>query len=275
MMPYFSKKVNFPLIVGSSAYDWSEAPLTPRLTKTHFHDFLDAYPLANSFLAGGFMRYEQFVTGEYYHVYNRGVDRRTTFHSESDLERFLESLRVFNTDLAIGENISFLRRCQREYPPEQRLASISSFALLPNHFHLLAQQQQEHGLPQFMHRVGTSFTKYVNLKEKRSGYLFEGPFQAKRVDNYPYLAHLLRYHHINPLSLIGINWKTEGIVDVDTAVRFLKSYRWSSFYYYYNHIESPMLDLTLLNHLFASPEEHLEFMLDYQPTQSPDGIDFL
>ncbi len=44
----------------------------------------------------------KFQTDEYYHVYNRGVDKRDIFSDIFDFQRFLESLREFNTIEPIG-----------------------------------------------------------------------------------------------------------------------------------------------------------------------------
>ena len=38
------------------------------------------------------MRKITFVNEEYYHIYNRGVDKRTIFERQEDLERFFESM---------------------------------------------------------------------------------------------------------------------------------------------------------------------------------------
>ncbi|NQV89970.1 transposase [Candidatus Uhrbacteria bacterium] len=220
------------------------------------------------------MRSELFTNGEYYHIYNRGVDRRITFQSEEDLYRFLETLRVFNTSQDVNEPISFNRRCLRTYLPEYQLVKINQFTLMPNHFHLLVQQTKEGGISEFMHRLGTSFTQYINKKEGRTGHLFESRFKAKRINSQTYLEHLTRYIHLNPLNLIGIDWKTNGITDKLQAIDFLKTYQWSSFYYYFNNIDIPLLDPSLLRHLFDSIVDHQQFLLDYQPTQTVHKIHF-
>ena len=48
------------------------------------------------------MRKTQFVNGEYYHIYNRGVDKRNVFLDEQDFVRFITSLREFNRIEPIG-----------------------------------------------------------------------------------------------------------------------------------------------------------------------------
>jgi len=42
------------------------------------------------------MRKKEFATDEYYHIYNRGVDKREIFCDEKDYLRFLVSMREFN-----------------------------------------------------------------------------------------------------------------------------------------------------------------------------------
>ena len=48
------------------------------------------------------MRKTILATGEYYHVFNRGVDKRDIFLNKADLSRFLESVREFNSAEPIG-----------------------------------------------------------------------------------------------------------------------------------------------------------------------------
>ncbi|MBI4435320.1 transposase [Candidatus Uhrbacteria bacterium] len=217
---------------------------------------------------------DNFVPGEYYHVYNRGVDRRVTFTGNQDFQRFFDGMRVFNTAQDSGESISFFRRCQRSYPVEQQLARISSFSLIPNHFHMLLQEVCEGGISLFMQRQGNSYTKYFNRKEQRTGSLFESTYHVKHIDSQAYLEHITRYIHLNILDLVGIDWKGQGVDDDKKALEFLKRYPWSSCYYYLNDIETPTLDLSLLRGLFSTPQTHTDFMFDYQPTLQPDDLIF-
>lgn len=112
------------------------------------------------------------------------------------------------------------------------LVSILSFVLMPNHFHLLLQQRTEGGVSEFMHRIGTGYTNYFNLRSKRTGRLFESTFKARAVDKDSYLQHLIRYIHLNPLSLEQKDWKVRGIVDQKRAKQYLSTYRWSSYLAY-------------------------------------------
>ena len=43
-----------------------------------------------------------FVIGEHYHIYNRGVDKRDIFCDQEDLNRFFQSIQDFNTEDPVG-----------------------------------------------------------------------------------------------------------------------------------------------------------------------------
>lgn len=43
------------------------------------------------------LRKDPFIIGEYYHIYNRGVDKRTIFKLEKDYERFMMLLYLANS----------------------------------------------------------------------------------------------------------------------------------------------------------------------------------
>ncbi len=48
------------------------------------------------------MRKIKFINGEYYHIYNRGVDKRTTFECHEDLDRFFLSMKeLFGEEIDI------------------------------------------------------------------------------------------------------------------------------------------------------------------------------
>lgn len=48
------------------------------------------------------MRKQPILTGEYYHIYNRGVDKRDIFSDKDDIKRFVESINEFNQIEVIG-----------------------------------------------------------------------------------------------------------------------------------------------------------------------------
>ena len=99
----------------------------------------------------------QFATGEYYHVYNRGVDKRNIFLDKKDFERFLKSMILFNTLEPLGSlyehefNLRFGRRTSKT--TKLPLIDIVSYALNPNHIHMVLCQMVEGGVSEFIKRV--------------------------------------------------------------------------------------------------------------------------
>ena len=161
------------------------------------------------------MRKVKFVNGEFYHIFNRGVDKRNIVMDEKDSERFLQGLVEFNTREPIGsiyEN-SFLDKIKGK-----PLVNIICYCLNPNHFHLVLEQVVENGISLFMKSVSLGYAKYFNNKYGRSGALFEGRFKVKHIDDNNYLLHTSAYVNLNdmvhrlglPISkLIRSSWRED------------------------------------------------------------------
>jgi len=143
----------------------------------------------------------QFATGEYYHVYNRGVDKRNIFLDKKDFERFLKSMILFNTLEPLGSlyehefNLRFGRRTSKT--TKLPLIDIVSYALNPNHIHMVLCQMIEGGVSEFIKRVSGGYAKYFNHKYKRSGALFQGKFKSVHVSSNEYLLHVGTYVNLN------------------------------------------------------------------------------
>ena len=141
------------------------------------------------------MRKTQFANGEFYNVYNRGVDKRSIFLDKWDFDRFLKSMEEFNAIDPIGsiyEN-SFIK----EKPSQKKLVNFIAYCLNTNHFHFLIRQASEQGIEKFMQRLGTGYTKYFNNRHKRNGILFQGVFKVVHVGSNNYLLHLSSYINLN------------------------------------------------------------------------------
>lgn len=99
---------------------------------------------------------------------------------------------------------------------------------MPNHFHILLQEVQEGGVSKFMHKVGTSFTMYFNIKRKRVGNVFIKPFRSKHIANDHYLKQVVRYIHLNPAELVEPEWKQGVVQDMRLLKKYIQNYRYSS-----------------------------------------------
>ena len=156
------------------------------------------------------MRKTIFSVGEFYHVYNRGVDKRTVFEDVFDVQRFLQSMREFNTAEPIGSiyEHSFLQLGGRASKlagalPKKPLVNFICYCLNPNHYHFILEEITEKGIQRFMHRLATGYTMYFNERYKRSGALFQGKFKASHVDSNEYLLHLSAY--------VNLNWRVHQL----------------------------------------------------------------
>ena len=175
------------------------------------------------------------ATDTIYHVYNRGVDKRNVFTDDGDYLRFIHYLYQCN-NVAATPNLTFhlANLSALETPPDQLLKNsqprnplvdIFSFALMPNHFHLMLKERVAGGISNFMQKLGTGHTMFFNEKYQRSGSLFQGSFKYKAVLNDAQLLYLPHYIHLNPLPITcGSNLGGS----TSLVVERLLLYRWSS-----------------------------------------------
>ncbi len=181
------------------------------------------------------MERPQFVTDELYHVFNRSVERRKVFLDNKDRLRFIHDLFEFN-DTAPAMNIQRTlnrpdsgRQLRIPRQPRKKMVDILSYSEMPDHFHLFLRQNIDGGITEFMRKLGTGYTNYFNIRYKRIGPLFQGKFKAVHVTKEAHLNYLPHYIHLNPLDLFMPEWRNKRIRNVKNALKFLDTYRWSSY----------------------------------------------
>lgn len=202
----------------------------------------------------------EFEPEEYYHLYNRGTEKRIIFRHDKDRNRFLASLYVSN-----GSNTIHASNHQALTIPElltldrgEPLVDICAYCLMPNHFHLLVRERTEGGIARFMQKLLTGYTMYFNTINERSGALFQGKYKAEHADNDRYLKYLIAYIHLNPIQLIEPRWKEVGLKNRARAEQYLNHYRYSSFLDYCGtekRAEQRILNLEALPEYFVSPND--------------------
>lgn len=173
------------------------------------------------------MQKPQFEEKQFYHIYNRGVEKRNIFLNDFDYLRFIHDLFEFNDIAPAGK---FSKGFSEVQPPKIRkeLVKIHCFCLMPNHYHFILEQQCPNGIVKFMRKIGTGYTMYFNQKYSRTGHLFQGRFKAVQIKEEPHFLYLPLYIHLNPLDLSMPEWRKQKIRDRNKAFKFLESYRWSS-----------------------------------------------
>lgn len=132
---------------------------------------------------------------QYYHCYNRGVGKMDIFIDDDDYAYFLS---LMKRHLSVQPSRDSVRR---PYPHYRDAVELVAYCLMPNHFHLLLYQKEQHGIEKLMRSVMTAYSRYFNLKQNRGGTLFEGRYLASHVGSNEYLWHVSRYIHLNPLDI--------------------------------------------------------------------------
>jgi len=174
----------------------------------------------------------------YYHVYARGVNKQKIFLDATDYKHFLGLFdRYLSKNPVIGKDGAL-------YPNYLDHIEILAYCLMSNHFHLLVYQYELPFMEKFMRSQMTSYSKYFNLKYKRTGPMFENRYKAVRIDQDSYLQHITRYIHLNP--------------------RFWERYRYSSLRYYRDGNEPYWLRPDKVLDLFASRQAYIEFAANYE-----------
>ena len=143
------------------------------------------------------MRKEPLITGEYYHVYNRGVDKRDIFNDQKDLHRFIESVIEFNKVDGVV-SLANLRKTQIEFKPKSEpLVAVVVYCFNPNHFHFVLKQLVDSGIAKFMQKLQGGYTYYFNVKNSRTGSLFQGTFKSHLINDENYFNKIIGYVNKN------------------------------------------------------------------------------
>ena len=174
-----------------------------------------------------------FAPGEWYHCFNRGVDKREIFTSHAEHERFLMLLYACNSVEPIhisnvyqGETLVDLVETVKR---KETLVDIGAYCQMSNHNHLLLREHDYGGITSFMRRLATGYTMYFNIKHDRTGALFQGAFKSRHVASDQHFNRVVSYIHANPAELIEPLWKQGVVRNKSKLSEFLRNYTYSSF----------------------------------------------
>jgi putative transposase len=137
------------------------------------------------------------VPGYPHHIIQRGNNRQAIFSTTVDYELLLSLV--------------------DEHARKQQVA-IHGYVLMSNHFHLLATPETAEGIPQMMQAVGRRYVRNYNLRQARSGTLWEGRYRSTLIQAERYLLACMVYMDLNPVRAAMV---------ADPA-----EYPWSSFQHY-------------------------------------------
>lgn len=198
------------------------------------------------------------VTGEFYHIFNRGINKQPIFLSSRDYKRSVEMLRYYSFANVKLRYSKFLllsneerNRLLSKYKKEnKKIVNIISFCLMPNHFHLLLQQSEDGGISNFLSIFQNSYTRFFNTKYTKIGPILQGQFKAVHIEDEYQLLHLSRYIHLNPF--------TSFIVQ---KIEDLEKYLWSSFTEYLKE-ETIVDNSRIILSNFKTMEDYKKFVFD-------------
>ncbi len=184
-----------------------------------------------------------YVDHTYYHIYNRGVEKRDIFLDEKDYVTFLGCLKLYLTPskpvdhrlarTLQGSSLSDIQKViyapSRQPNNHEKTIELVSYCLMPNHFHLLLRQVNKDSMNRFMRSLGTRYSMYFNKKYSRVGHLFQGIYKAVMVEQENQFLWLTKYIHRNPLKLASYK---------DDPCK-LAGYPYSSYKNYLGYIHQP------------------------------------
>ena len=155
---------------------------------------------------------KEYLENGYYHLYNRGVEKRIIFLDKQDYAVFLSYLKQYlipKNEKELQDKISDPKISWVEKDKAIRILRLNNFSkeiillaycLMPNHFHFFVKQKSSNSIDKFMNSLCTRYTMYFNKKYKRVGSLYQGVYKAVFVSSEGQFLHLSRYIHKQALT---------------------------------------------------------------------------
>jgi REP element-mobilizing transposase RayT len=197
-----------------------------------YHSYMSTHTTAS--------RHKQYAPDSYYHIYARGLNKQEIFLDEDDYSAFLNMVKIL---LSPEKTIDAYGRVQTNFSDGLELLT---YALMPNHFHMLVyQSENERSIVDFMRSLMTRYGKYFNKKYHRIGPVFQGRYAAKLISDEAHLYHISRYIHMNPR-----NWQNSTTTSLD---------------FYMGKRGANWIKPAKILGLFPSRDAYMEFLKDYDP----------
>ena len=168
--------------------------------------------------------------GGWYHVMNRGIERRSIFTDDWDRTHFIDLISALLDRFGI---------------------EVHAYCLMDNHYHL-ALRTPRGNLSEGIKWLGQSYSTWFNRRHERVGPLFQGRFKSLPVDAGEWLWQLTFYIHLNPVrtGTFGLdkrssNEEAMGAVapptpeEVSARLKHLRTYLWSSLRGYAGYAKAP------------------------------------
>jgi len=197
------------------------------------------------------------VTGEIYHIFNRGINKQPTFTNKKEYKRALNTIQFYRyvkPPMSLSKFLKLEDKKQNDIidvlKQRKKLVEIYCFCFMPNHFHFLVRQREDKGISIFLSNLQNSYTKFFNTKHNRDGSLFSDQFKAVRIETDEQLTHVSRYIHLNPYTGYVVK-----------SLEELENYYWSSFPEYLK-ASGQFIDIYFVLSFFKNQKEYKQFIYD-------------
>lgn len=152
-------------------------------------------------------RTKQYLEDGYYHIYNRGVEKRLIFMDQQDYAVFLNYLKEYllpKDKENLNRLLSDSNTSYKEKDKALKLLRLNNFAgeitllaycLMPNHFHFFLKQKNALSIDKFMQSLCTRYTMYFNRKHKRVGFLYQDTYKGVLIETDEQFIYLSKYIH--------------------------------------------------------------------------------
>lgn len=198
-----------------------------------------------------------FRNDQFYHIFNRGIERRTVFTTKKEFNRAKQLIKFYRHkeiplrfSRIMQQPNDVREKILEKLYKNEKIVEILAFCLMPNHFHFLLKQVADNGVATFISNITNAYTKYFNTKHKRVGPLFQGTFNAVIVETDEQLIHLSRYIHLNPV--------VSSIIDHDK----LENYSYSSYLEYLSLSDDEITEHEFVLTFFKKVNQYQEFVND-------------
>lgn len=166
----------------------------------------------------------------YYHIINRGVDKKNIFVESDDYEHFLELLEKIKTNFNI---------------------TIHCFCLMTNHYHILIQTHEEN-ISDAIRYLNSNYSIYFNKKYTRTGHLWQGRFHSYFLYDDTHFWLVAKYIERNPIKA--------NMQKHINQYKYQSYFQWKNKHTYYELLEgSQIFDMTLKEY-----EDFIKNDLDFE-----------
>lgn len=206
---------------------------------------------------------KEYEVGGYYHLYNRGVNKRSIFKDQKDYSTFISYLQFYLSPTPDLQGDSLKVSPSRQPNNYHGEIELLAYCLMPNHFHLMVKQNSEYGINHFMRSLCTKYVRHFNTRYQRVGHLFQDTYKAVRVADEYQFTYLTKYIHRNPLDLSTFKESPRRLK--------LADYKYSSYGNYLRFFQQSWVSIEDILSYFSKTNPRLTYK-NFVEESEPDDI---